>query len=181
MCLFLFWLIWLWMYSCSLCYKFFSLLEAFLSFCALKFDSFLILVCVCGRGLGYFLKSFCFHLIRSDSHKNLNLALGSVSMHSVSVSLWATINFSYSAFGPCVSDIASSSPSCHTASTHLIMPPVSIVHRYRHVFNATSNIGTVLLNIGSISSSNYVQGFTIVCRLWVRPSFSCSFLYILFV
>ena len=56
----------------------------------------------------------------------------------------------------CKQKLYLSSSSCHTISTGIpdpLPPPVSIVHRSREVFKATSCIGTELLYIGSRWSS----------------------------
>ena len=48
--------------------------------------------------------------------------------------------------------VISSPSSFHAASTDLpdsLLPPISIVHRSREVFQATSSIGTELLYVGS--------------------------------
>ena len=50
-----------------------------------------------------------------------------------------------------------SSSSCHAVSTDLfdpLLPPFSIVHRFRQVFKATFCIGTELLYVGPSSSSS---------------------------
>ena len=60
-----------------------------------------------------------------------------------------------------------SSSSCRAASTDLpdpLSPPVSIVHRSREIFQATSCIGTELLYVGSSWSSYLVKRSTGVCR-----------------
>ena len=48
----------------------------------------------------------------------------------------------------CSKSSSLSSSSCRTASTDLsdpLLSPISIVHRYREVFKATSSVGTELL------------------------------------
>ena len=77
------------------------------------------------------------------------------------------------------------SPSCHAARkdfTDSLSPPVSIVHRSRQVFQATSCIGTELWYIRFLLVVQpllvHVKGSTGLRRLWVCPYFSSSVLHV---
>ena len=95
------------MYSnCSFWYVLFGSFWAFLTFCALAFVGFLLLI------KNAFLTYLVFLQTTSDSRGTPHLTLGLIGIHAATAAaafagpMWAEIKFLYSSFGVCLSDIS---------------------------------------------------------------------------